>query len=128
MAGIFGEFFLVSISHETKHEKFGKFRAKFGAKFGTKIRKIRGTFVLQRFRPNKEEPTRKLRHASVLRTRSDTQAAPAFDCMRTQSTLPDQKYYDVVIYNRRSNSLFVEISCEFSPGKQGYRRSVLLPP
>ena len=45
MAGIFGEFFLVSVAHETKHEKSskirGKFGAKFGAKFGTKIRKIR---------------------------------------------------------------------------------------
>ena len=45
MAGIFGEFFLVSVSHETKHEKSlknsGNFGAKFGAKFGTKIRKIR---------------------------------------------------------------------------------------
>ena len=44
MPRIFGEFFLVSVSHETKHEnssKFsGKFGAKFGAKFGPKIRKI----------------------------------------------------------------------------------------
>ena len=51
MVGIFGEFFLVSVSHETKHENSsknsGKFGAKFGAKFGTKIRKIRETFVLQ---------------------------------------------------------------------------------
>ena len=44
MAGIFGEFFLVSVSHETKYENSskirGKFGAKFGAKFGTKIRKF----------------------------------------------------------------------------------------
>ena len=57
MAGIFGEFFLVSVSHETKHEKSsknsGKFGEKFGAKSGTKIRKIRGTFVLRHFLPNK---------------------------------------------------------------------------
>ena len=36
-----------------------------------------------------------------------------------QRTLPYKKYYDVVIYYRRSDSLFVEISCAFSPGKQG---------
>ena len=56
MAGSFGDFFLVSVSHETKHEKSsknsGKFGAKFGAKFGTKILKIRGTFGLQLFSPN----------------------------------------------------------------------------
>ena len=43
--GDFGEFFLVSVSHETKHENSsknrGKFGAKFGAKFGTKIEKFR---------------------------------------------------------------------------------------
>ena len=49
-----------------------------------------------------------------------------------------KKYYDVVIYYRRSNSLFVEISCEFSPRKTRCfrdppvviycRRSALLPP
>ena len=54
--GIFGEFFLVSVSHETKHENSsknsGKIRSKIRAKFGTKIRKIRGTFVLQVFWPN----------------------------------------------------------------------------
>ena len=47
MAGIFGEFFLVSVSHQTKQRKLHKkFGAKFGAKFGTIIRKIRETFVL----------------------------------------------------------------------------------
>ena len=53
----FGEFFLVSVSHETKHEKSSRNReksgAKSGAKFGTKILKIRGTFGLQLFWPNK---------------------------------------------------------------------------
>ena len=54
MAGIFGDFFLVSVSAETKNENSsknsgGKFGAKFGAKFGMKIRKILGTFVLQLF-------------------------------------------------------------------------------
>ena len=34
MAGIFGEFFLVSVSHETKHENSSKNSGKFGAKFG----------------------------------------------------------------------------------------------
>ena len=67
-AGIFGEFFLVSVSHEPKHEKSskirGKFGAKFRAKFGTKIRKIRGTFVLQLFWPNQFPATE-----SGLRTR-----------------------------------------------------------
>ena len=48
MAGIFGEFFLVSVSHETKHEKSLK---KF-CENSTKIREIRGTFVLQLFWPN----------------------------------------------------------------------------
>ena len=37
MAGIFGEFFLVSVSHETKHENSSKIRGKFGAKFGAKF-------------------------------------------------------------------------------------------
>ena len=41
---IFGEFFLVPVSHETKHENSSKIWAKFGAnlgaKSGTKIRKI----------------------------------------------------------------------------------------
>ena len=37
----------------------------------------------------------------------------------TQRTLPYYKYYGKVIYYHRSNLLFVEISCEFSPGKQG---------
>ena len=45
--------FLVSVSHEMKHENSskirGKFGAKFGAKFGTRIRKIPGTFILQLF-------------------------------------------------------------------------------
>ena len=53
MAGIFGEFSLISVSHETKHEKSsknsGKIGAKVGAKFGTKIPEIRETFVLQLF-------------------------------------------------------------------------------
>ena len=51
--GFFCEFFQVSVSHKTKHEKSsknsGKFGAKFRAKFGTKILKIRGTFGLQLF-------------------------------------------------------------------------------
>ena len=53
MAGTFGEVFLVSVvSHEMKHENSsnknrGQFGAKFGAKCGTKIRQIRGTFILQ---------------------------------------------------------------------------------
>ena len=42
-----GEFFLVSVSSKMKHENSSKNRGKFGAKFGTKIRKIRGTFILQ---------------------------------------------------------------------------------
>ena len=48
-------FFVVSVSYETKHEKSskksGQLGAKFGAKSGTEVRKIRGTFVLQLFRP-----------------------------------------------------------------------------
>ena len=56
MAGIFGEFFRLSVSHETKHEKSsknsGKIQSKIRVKFGTKIRKIRETFVLQLFWPN----------------------------------------------------------------------------
>ena len=52
MARIFGEFLLVSVSNETKHENSakdsGKIRSNIrGANFGTKIRKIRRTFVLQ---------------------------------------------------------------------------------
>ena len=39
----------------------GKLRGKFGAKFGTKIRKIRGTFVLQLFWPKAIPPTKKTR-------------------------------------------------------------------
>ena len=52
MAGIFGEFFLVSVSHETKHEKFG---AKFGVKFGAKIQKLLccATFLTQLFLASK---------------------------------------------------------------------------
>ena len=53
MAGIFGEFFLVSVSHETKHEKSsknsGKIRSKIRGKIRDKKSKIRGTFVLQLF-------------------------------------------------------------------------------
>ena len=56
MAGIFGDFFLVSVSTrwstKTPQKIRGKFGAKFGAKFGTKNRKIRETFVLQLFWPN----------------------------------------------------------------------------
>ena len=48
MAGIFGDFFLVSASHETKHENSsknsGKIRSKIGGKSGTKIRKNSGNF------------------------------------------------------------------------------------
>ena len=41
VAGIVGEFFLVSVSHETKHENTSKkFGANCGAKFGTIIRKF----------------------------------------------------------------------------------------
>ena len=36
MAGIFGEFVLVSVSHETKHGNSSKIRGKFGEKFGAK--------------------------------------------------------------------------------------------
>ena len=36
-----------------------------------------------------------------------------------QRTRPYWKYYYILIHYPRSNSLFVEISCEFSPGKQG---------
>ena len=38
MAGIFGEFFLVSISHETKHEKSSKNSGKIRSKIRGKIR------------------------------------------------------------------------------------------
>ena len=56
MAGIFGEFFLVSVSHETKHEKSSKSSGKIRSKIRGKIwdensRKIRETFVLQLFWP-----------------------------------------------------------------------------
>ena len=62
---------------------------------------------------------------------------------RKRGTVPKgpgriKKYYDVLICYHRSNSLFVGISCEVSPGKKGvsetlpycffYRRIVLLPP
>ena len=61
MAGIFGEFFLVSVSHETKYENSsknsGKIRSKIRVKFGTKIRKIRGAFVLRLFWPNDKKKT-----------------------------------------------------------------------
>ena len=49
MAGIFGEFLVVSVSQKTKHEKSSNKRGKFGAKFGTIIREMQGTFVLQLF-------------------------------------------------------------------------------
>ena len=48
---------------------------------------------------------------------------------KSQRTRPYLKYYDVVIYYRRSKSLSVEISCEFSPGNKVFQRpcrSVLL--
>ena len=38
MAGIFGETFLVSVSHETKHENSSKNSGKIRSKFGAKIR------------------------------------------------------------------------------------------
>ena len=38
MAGIFGEFFLVSVSHETKHEKSSKNSGKIRSKIRGKIR------------------------------------------------------------------------------------------
>ena len=38
MAGIFGEFFLVSVSHETKHEKSSKNSVKIRSKVRGKIR------------------------------------------------------------------------------------------
>ena len=64
MAGFFGEFFLVSVSQETKHKNSwkirGKFGAKFGAKCGMKIWKIRETFVLQLFWPNNFQERRTL--------------------------------------------------------------------
>ena len=57
MAGILGEFFLVSVSHETKHKKSSKISGKIRSKIRGKIRdehfKIRGTFGLQLFWPNK---------------------------------------------------------------------------
>ena len=63
MAGIFGEFFLVSVSHETKHENSSKnsgrkFGEKFGAKFGDKNSKNRGTFGLRLSWP-KEMPMKR---------------------------------------------------------------------
>ena len=36
----------------------------------------------------------------------------------SQRTRPYEKYYDVLFHYRRVNSLSVEISFEFSPGKQ----------
>ena len=51
MAGIFGEFFLVFVSHETKHEESSKNSGKIRSKIRGNIRdensKIRETFVLQ---------------------------------------------------------------------------------
>ena len=47
MAGIFGEFFVVSVPPGNKSS--GKFGAFFGAKFGFKSRKIQGLFVLHIF-------------------------------------------------------------------------------
>ena len=55
MAGIFGEFFLVSVSHDTKREKSSKNSGKIRSKIRGKIRdekkfkfwKIREIFVLQ---------------------------------------------------------------------------------
>ena len=38
MAGVFGEFFLVSVSHETKHEKSSKNSGKIRSKIRGKIR------------------------------------------------------------------------------------------
>ena len=38
MAGIFGEFFLVSVSHKTKHEKSSKNSGKIRSKIRGKIR------------------------------------------------------------------------------------------
>ena len=49
MAGIFGEFFLVSVSHETKHESSSKNLGKIRGKIRVENSKIRGTFVLQLF-------------------------------------------------------------------------------
>ena len=58
MAGIFGEYFWVSVSHESKHEKSSKNSGKIRSKIRGKIRdensKNSGeTFVLQLFWPQK---------------------------------------------------------------------------
>ena len=57
-AGIFGEFFWSPFPGKRSTKNPGKIRRKFGEKFGaksgTKIRKTRGTFVLQLFWPKKE--------------------------------------------------------------------------
>ena len=47
--GFLVKFFLVSVSHETKHENSSKNWKKIRGKFGKKFRKIRETFVLQLF-------------------------------------------------------------------------------
>ena len=56
IAGIFGEFLVVSVSREKKHESpeeiWGKVEAKFGEKFGAENPKIRRLFVLHPFWPN----------------------------------------------------------------------------
>ena len=44
MAGIFGEFFLVSVSHETKHEKSSKNSGKIRGKIRDENSKNSGNF------------------------------------------------------------------------------------
>ena len=58
MAGIFGEFFLVSVSHETKREKSSKNSGKIRSKIRDEnSRKIREVFVLQLSWPKKKGRT-----------------------------------------------------------------------
>ena len=57
MAGIFGEFFVVSVSCETKHENSLKNpKDNSGENPGRKFEKIRGTLVLQLLWPNNAVP------------------------------------------------------------------------
>ena len=71
MAGIFGEFFVVSVSWGKKHEKSSKFSGKIWSKTREKIRdeirEIQGTFVLQLSDggPLQERPLQ-FQHGSVM--------------------------------------------------------------
>ena len=125
MAGIFGDFFLVSSptkrSTKSPRKIRGKFGAKFGTKFGPKIRKIRETFVLQLSWPN-NCACRKIATLGALRS-SPTfrkRQRPGNQGFKKSAEIGDVPSTPLWLHRSTVKQVFWELSC---PRKEEFQKS-----